>query len=119
MAIRRIRSPCCAAVRRGHAAAPPPRRVMNSRRRISKPQPMPRSEIWLVRMRHGGVLSGVIFVTVVGTDEFRPLPEGRGRLLIDDARRPRRREDAFIFDGELQLETLAFVAGIRGKARIG
>jgi hypothetical protein len=40
-------------------------------------------EIRLVRGRHRGVLSRVVFMWVVGADGFRPLAERRKRALVD------------------------------------
>jgi hypothetical protein len=55
-------------------------------------------EIRLVRSRHLRVLSVVIFMLVLGTDVFLQLTHQRGP--IGYGRRPGRREDAFILDGE-------------------
>jgi hypothetical protein len=72
------------------------------------------SEIRLIRRRYRGVFSGVQS-RVFSTDDFAPLaqwtPVGHGR-------RPRRREDTWILDGEFELQSLTFIAGIALKAGI-
>jgi hypothetical protein len=56
------------------------------------------SKIWFVRFRDRSVLSGVVFMRILGADNFRPFnrcPQ------ISDGGRPACREDAIIFDGEV------------------
>jgi hypothetical protein len=64
------------------------------------------SEIRFVRARHSGVLSGVVHTRVVGAYRFRPFAK---HPPIRYDRRPRHREDAFILDGELELQTVALI----------
>src|SRR5260370_23595718 len=85
----------------------------------SRPCGRSHSKFQLVRGRHGGVLSGVIFMRIVGADGLRPLAQRRKWALIDDARRPRHREDAYILDRELELQPLALIVGVACKPRIG
>ena len=53
---------------------------------------------------------------VFGADHFRPIAE---RALIDDPCRPGHREDIRVLDRELELQSLAFVAGVARKTRVG
>src|SRR5271167_3672136 len=64
------------------------------------------SEIRLVRPRHFGVLSRVP-LDVFGANRFHPVG---GTAPISHGRGPRRREDAFILDRELELQVLARIA---------
>src|SRR6516165_5838689 len=67
------------------------------------------SEIRLVRSRHRGVPSGIIFVPVFGADIFRPFAQGAP---ISYDRRPRHSEDAFILDRKLELQSFALIVGV-------
>src|ERR1700731_2525768 len=73
------------------------------------------SEIRLVRARHSGMLSGEISIRVFGADHFRPLAQ---RAPIAYGRRPGFGEDAFIRDGEFELQPLALVIRVAYKTRI-
>jgi hypothetical protein len=61
-----------------------------------------RSKVWFIRCRHQGVLCKVMPIVIFGTfntGDFWPLSHRHERWPINHARRPRRREDAFILDG--------------------
>src|SRR5262249_51126108 len=62
------------------------------------------SKIRLVRRRNRSVFSGVVFMGVLGADNFRPFNR---RRQISHGGRPGHCEDAFILDRELELKPLA------------
>src|SRR5215831_20792947 len=71
------------------------------------------SEIRLVRARHRGISSRVS--RIFGADIFTSAssaPIAYRRAPISYGRRPRRRKDAFILDGELQLQVPAPIVGV-------
>src|SRR5215831_19592768 len=68
-----------------------------------------RSEIRLVCCRDLGILVVIIFADVFGADEFRPFSPGAP---IRHERRPRLREDAFVFDRKFELQPAAQIVGI-------
>ena len=74
-----------------------------------------RSKIRLIRRRYRGLLSREVAVWVFGADHFRPIAE---RALIDDPCRPWHREDAGVLNRELELQSLALIARVAGKARV-
>src|SRR5258706_14547364 len=74
-----------------------------------------RSKIWLLGTRDLGLLARIIFMRVLGADEFRPCSR---RAPIGHARRPRPGEDAFILDREFELQRLALVARVDAKPRV-
>src|SRR5579864_6649836 len=76
----------------------------------------PDSEIRFVRGRHGGVLSGVIFVAIFRADELRPRADIGA---VGDGRGPGHREDAVVFYREMELQQFAAVIGIEGRAAGG
>jgi hypothetical protein len=57
-------------------------------------------KIRLVRSRDCGVLSGIVFMPVLGAHLFVPIA---GAAPISYGRGPRHREDAFILDREMKL----------------
>src|SRR6266700_3915512 len=75
--------------------------------RIARQKPSMRpSEIWLIRNRDLSVLFGAVFIRVFGADTFRPGTRGAP---IRYGRRPRRRENSFILDSELELQVPALI----------
>src|SRR3984893_8024530 len=72
-----------------------------------------RSKIRLVRSRDRGFLAGKVSIRIFGADHFPPLAQ---RAPISYDRRPGRREDAFIFHRELELQPLALIGGVARKA---
>src|ERR1700733_4827280 len=81
------------------------RRALGWRRRRSEVG----SKIRRDGRRDRGVLFGAVSMWVFGTDAFRPFADD---MPIGFRRGPRRREDAVVFDGELELQCLALVVGI-------
>src|SRR6516164_2134333 len=75
------------------------------------------SEIRLIRGWYRGFPSMVVCPGVFGTDQFRPLSQGHRRPPIGYGRGPRRRKDAFVLDGEVELQSLALVFGIKAQCR--
>src|SRR6202023_3763031 len=59
------------------------------------------SKIRLVRCRDRCVLSGIVFMRVLGADDFRPITRG---AQISYGGRPGHGEDAFILARELELK---------------
>src|ERR1700730_17409162 len=68
------------------------------------------SKIRLVRCRNRCVLSGIVFMRVLGADDFRPITR---RAQISYGGRPGHREDAIILDRELELKLFALMVGVR------
>src|SRR5258706_1003036 len=63
-----------------------------------------RSKFQLVRGRHGGGLSGVIFMRIFGADRLRPLAPRREWGLVNDAHRPSDPDNAFNLDREIERD---------------
>jgi hypothetical protein len=77
------------------------------------------SKVGLSHYRHRGFLCRVAPIVPVGVfsaGDFRPLPHWNQRRPVDHARRPGRRENALILDGEFHIQPLAPIIGIARNA---
>jgi len=75
------------------------------------------SEIRLVSSRDRGLLSSVVFISVISANLFRPC--GRQRAPIRHDPRPRRGKDAIILDGKMKLQPVPLVVRIGRPAFAG